>query len=498
MSESGIGRDKPEEPGQGKGMNPVAIIGAGITGLTTAFRLHQAGVPVTLYEEGQEVGGVIRSLRRDGYLAEFGPNSILDTSPLIRSLIHDLGLEGRRLYSDPGAENRYLVRFRRPIAMPASPLKFFGTPLFSWKAKLALLREPFVPPSRPGLEENVAEFVIRRLGQEFLDYAINPLVSGIYAGDPARLSVMHGFPKLLALEQRYGSLIKGQIFGARDRKRRGEVSKQEAKKISFDEGLQVLPQTLHARLGNSVRLGATVRRIRQTSGGWILTISAAGAEMQHTHSAVLVAVPMHRLPEFELEPGAGADPAVLKEIYYPPVASVVLGFRRDHVAHPLDGFGMLIPKAEGFRILGTLFSSSLFPRRAPAAHVTLTSYVGGVRAPELALRPEDELVRLTTEDLRVLLGVSGPPAFQHCVLYPKAIPQYEVGYGRFKDLMTHLELSAPGLFFAGHYRDGISLGDSIISAHQAAERIALFCRQGGAGQGTPGGVPSHPAAGSTS
>jgi oxygen-dependent protoporphyrinogen oxidase len=139
---------------------------------------------------------------------------------------------------------------------------------------------------------------------------------------------------------------------------------------------------------------------------------------------------------------------------------------------------MLIPKVEGFNILGTLFSSSLFPNRAPAGHVTLTSYIGGVRAPELALRSTEEVVAMTMQDLRAILGVSGQPTFAHQVLYAKAIPQYAVGYGRYKDLMTQFERDAPGLFFAGHYRDGISLGDSLISAHNAADRIADYLCQG--------------------
>jgi protoporphyrinogen/coproporphyrinogen III oxidase len=474
MSREGNGAGPQTAGPRGESGASVAIIGAGITGLTVAFRLQQAGVPVRVYESLDRVGGVIQSLRQDGYLAEFGPNSILDTAPGIRSLIQDLGLADRRRDSSPEAENRYLVRYQRPIAMPASPLKFMGTPLFSWRAKLALLREPFRARSDPQVEETVAEFVLRRLNREFLDYAINPLVSGIYAGDPGRLSVKHGFPKLLALEQRYGSLIKGQIFGARDRKRRGEVSKQEAKKVSFDDGLQVLPETLRARLGDQVGLQLTVRRLRQLDRGWMLTVGSPGGEFEATHAAVLVAVPTHALPDIQLGGASALRPALLKEIYYPPVASVVLGFRREDVAHPLDGFGMLIPKAEGFRILGTLFSSSLFAGRAPAGHVTLTSYVGGVRAPELALRPVDELEAMTVADLRVLLGVKGRPTFRHCVLYPKAIPQYEIGYGRFKDLMASLEREAAGLFFAGHYRDGISLGDSILSAQAAAERMARF------------------------
>lgn len=455
----------------------VAIIGAGITGLTAAFRLTQQGIPVTVYEASGRVGGVIQSIREGGYLAEFGPNSILELSPKITALIHDLGLDARRMYSDPGAENRYLVRYARPIAMPAKPPGFFRTPLFTSSAKLSLLLEPFHRRSRPDVEESLAQFVLRRLGQEFLDYAINPLVAGIYAGDPARLSVKHGFPKLHALEQRYGSMILGQILGARERKRRAEVSKQEAKKISFDEGLQVLTDTLREKLGPNLWLNASVHRIARDGANWTVTAQRDGRETVATHRAVLLAAPAYRLAELKVEAanGGAVNLAPLAEIVYPPVASIVLGYRRQDVAHPLDGFGMLIPQKEGFRILGALFSSSLFPKRAPEGHVTLTCYLGGMRAPELARRPVPEMIQMTHEDLARILTIKGQPTFQHCVLYPRAIPQYEVGYGRFKDLMSSVETQAPGLFFAGHYRDGISLGDSILSAHTAADRLGTFC-----------------------
>jgi oxygen-dependent protoporphyrinogen oxidase len=458
-------------------MNSVAIVGAGITGLTLAFRLRQRGISVTVYEASDRIGGVIQSIRRDGYLAEFGPNSILETSPKIASLITDLGLDPRRIYSEPAAENRYLVRYKRPILLPASPVKFFGTELFSWGTKLRLFREPFVPPSPPDVEENLADFVVRRLGREFLDYAINPMVSGIYAGDPARLSVKHGFPKLHALEQKYGSLIKGQILGAKERRQRGEMSKQDAKKLSFDDGLQVLPDTLGSKLADVIQFNTTVERIEQTAAGWKVCVAAGGKLQQPEHAAVVWTAPTHRLVEVGLATARELDATVLREIYYPPVASIVLGFRREEVAHPLDGFGMLIPQAENFRILGTLFSSSLFPNRAPAGHVTLTTYIGGARAPELAQRPAEDVVAITVEDLRTILGVTGRPTFQHVVFYPKAIPQYNVGYGQFKALMDGIETKAPGMFFAGHFRDGISLGDSILSAHGAAERVSAFWSQ---------------------
>ena len=294
----------------------------------------------------------------------------------------------------------------------------------------------------------------------------------------------------------YGSLIKGQIFGARERKRRGEVAKDRAPKFSFDDGLQVLPDTLAERLGDGLRLKAQVSKLVRTGSAWTLHFREQGREVHAEHSAVIYCGTAYGLADLEVlcdgaalprGPENGAAPqrrpaedtelhaldlAAFSEIRYPPVASVVLGFRREDVAHPCEGFGMLIPKIEGFQILGTIFSSSLFPNRAPAGHLTLTSYVGGERYPELASLSADKLYALTCDDLRVLLGVRGRPTFQHCVFYPKAIPQYNLGYGRYRELMTELEAKASGLFFAGHYRDGISLSDSIVSGCNVADRVA--------------------------
>jgi oxygen-dependent protoporphyrinogen oxidase len=449
-------------------MKSVAIIGAGITGLTAAFYLKRKGIPVTLFEAGGRVGGVIQSIRKDGFLAEFGPNTILETSPKIAQLVRDAGLETRKLNTDPKAEARFVVRYGRPIEMPGRPLGFFTTPLFTAKAKFAVLREPFIKPRRDGVEESIAQFVVRRFNQEFLDHAIDALVAGIYAGDPNKLSLPHAFPKLKALEDNYGSMIKGQIFGARDRKKSGEVAKDRAAKFSFDEGLQVLPDALAAQLGDSLKLNSPVTKLTQTKDGWRVTTASGEAEF----GAVVYCGTAHRLAELVIEAAQQRRPTgAFSEISYPPVASVVLGFHREDVAHPCAGFGMLIPKIEGFKILGTIFSSALFPNRAPAGHVNLTSYVGGARYPELASLPADKLVELVLADLRVLLGVKGKPTFVHTAFWPKAIPQYNVGYGKYRDLLTDIESKNPNLFFAGHYRDGVSLGDSIVSGVNIAERV---------------------------
>lgn len=508
-------------------MNPVAVIGAGITGLTAAFKLRQRGIPVVLYEASGRVGGVIQTVRRDGWLAECGPNSILETSPQISDFIRELDLSSRRIYSAPQAEKRFLVRNGRLVELPGSPQGMITTRLFSWGAKLRLLSEPFIRRAPAEVEESLAEFVLRRLGREFLDYAINPFVAGVYAGDPAKLSVKHAFPKLHALEQRYGSLILGQILGARERKRRAEISKQKAKKFSFDDGLDVLTETLSSRLGEAVQLRTPIKGVARTCSGWRL-IDGNDCDLPTEHSAVLLATPAHRLARLEIIGGnqgkeeqafkaeirkpiaeiqqslltsavtnAGVDDcplAPLGDIHYPPVTSLVLGFRRGDVAHLCDGFGMLIPEVERFNLLGTIFSSSLFPGRAPKGHILLSSYLGGARAPELALANEAKQVSLALADLRKLLGVCGEPAFVHRFTFPKAIPQYDVGFGRFKELMDAVEANNAGVFLAGHFRDGISLGDSIVSGCKVAERIAQFVSQSVGSADVPGS--SYPVAAS--
>lgn len=459
---------------------PVAILGAGITGLTAAFYLKRAGIPVVVYECSNRAGGAIQSTREDGYLAESGPNTILETSPRIAQLIRDAGLESRRMGASSAPETRYLVRYGRAIALPESPLGFLRTDLFSWKAKLALLREPFLPKRRDGVEESVADFVTRRLGREYLDQAIDAMVGGVYAGDPSRLSVAQAFPKLAELEQKYGSLIKGSILGAHERNKWGEISKDRAPKFSFDEGLQVLPDALAAFLGESIQLNTLVTEILQESRGWKLSLQSKGEESLSEHSAVIYAGTAYRLSEMKVElESTSLDLTPFSEIRYPPVASVVLGFKQDEVVHPCQGFGVLIPKIEGFKILGTIFSSSLFPNRSPAGHITLTSYIGGERYPELALLPPEKIYALVEDDLQRLFGVKGEPTFRHCAIYPKAIPQYNLGYGRYQELMDQIEERVPQFYFAGNYRHGISLSDSILSGCKIAERVekSLLFRQ---------------------
>lgn len=475
-------------------MSSVAVIGGGVTGLTAAFRLKKAGADVTVYESGSRCGGVIRTIRKDGFLIDAGPNTILETSPELAKLVDDLKLTDRRVYAQSAAKNRYVVRNGRPLALPSSPMAFFTTPLFSTGAKLRLLREPFIAPAPAEVEdETVAAFVTRRIGREFLDYAINPFVAGIFAGDPKRLSVKYAFPKLREVELKWGSLIKGQILGARERKRNGEVVKASAPMFSFDGGLQVLPDALHKVLEAEVLLNSLVTGLIHKENMWHVTCRRGGLRVDaetREYDAVLVALPAYAVAALASAALASeAAPSLssltsLADVPHPPVTTVSLGFRREDIHHPLDGYGILVPEVEKMGILGTLFISTIFADRAPAGHVVLTSFLGGTRSPETARLDERTALELTLKDLGTLIGVTGNPVFVHQEHYERAIPQLEVGHGRFLRLVDTVETSSPGLFFAGNYRGETSLAGAIRNGTTAAERLQAY----GA---TDSGVTTH-------
>ncbi len=451
-------------------MTPVAIVGGGITGLTAAFYLRRANIPVTLYESSPRAGGMIQTLRRDGFLAECGPNTILESAPEVSALVGDLGLKSRCLYPAAGMNKRYVVRDGRALVIPQSGLAALVTPLLSLRAKLRVLGEPFV---RRGSAEDepLSAFVRRRLGPELLDYFVDPFVGGVYAGDPDRLSVAHAFPKLHQLERTYGSLIKGTILGARERRKRAAPSKASAPMLTFDAGLAVLVEALQASLGEDVLLETTVTGVRPDPQGWTVE-TPDGARRKH--SAVLLCAPAHRIAGIGMDGEAGRDLASLQTVDYPPVARVAAAFRRDRIEHPLDGFGVLIPRVERMNTLGILFSSSLFPNRAPRGYAMLTAYLGGSRRRDVVTFPDSALIELALADMRKLLGVSGTPVFEDVARIPLAIPQYNMGYGAVKNRIAGIEARAPGVFLAGCYRDGISVADCIAGGNAVSRRVLQY------------------------
>jgi oxygen-dependent protoporphyrinogen oxidase len=446
----------------------VAVVGAGVTGLAAAYALAGRGVDVVVYEASPRAGGVIRSERRDGYLVEHGPNSLGTPPPAGQAILARLGLDRTALDPDPAARNRFVVRRGRVLQLPRGPAEALTTPILSVRAKLRLLKEPFAAASTDG-EESVAAFVRRRLGGEALDYLVDPLVGGIFAGLPEQLAVRHALPGLYALEREHGSLLRGVMRSA---SRGGPRAGRPGRRIvSFAEGMETIPGALADALGPALRLAAPVSRLAPTGGAWELDVAAGDAVERVRHDAVVWAAPAHALDRLDF---AGAERAALDRVAvvpYAPVSVLVLGFRRDDVAHPLDGFGVLVPSAERRSILGAIFSSTLFPDRAPPGHVALTVFLGGARDPRLAESDAHTLTARALDDCRDLLGVHGEPVFRRHVFWPRAIPQYIVGYGRLHAAMDQVERANPRLFLAGTYRHGISVGEALASGALTADRV---------------------------
>ncbi len=468
----------------------VAVVGAGITGLVAAYELRRRGVNVTLYEASGHAGGAIRTSRTDGFLAEHGPNSCVTSAP-VEALMTQLDLQDDVVEANPSANRRYVVRDGTLRAFPMTPPAMLTTRLFSLRAKLRVLLEPLVRRGATDGDESVASFVRRRLGPEVLDYAVDPFISGIFAGDTETLSMVHAFPRLFELEQQHGSLsaglmaTRGRMPSTASATDDAEVPEAapppptRARLISFVDGMQTLPDALADSLAGTLRVGCPVRLLHRNEGRWVVESGQDGDTRARTVDAVVMATPAHVLAAMELPAAIRKHAALVERVEYPPVSTLTLGFARTDVAHALDGFGMLIPSKEKRSILGALFSSSLFPERAPDGHVAITCFVGGARMPERAREDTDLLVERVLIDLRQLIGVRGEPVFAKHVYWPRAIPQYTVGYQAVKNAVDETELANPGLYLAGNYRNGVSVGDCVASGQQIAHRVASYLTHAG-------------------
>ena len=282
--------------------------------------------------------------------------------------------------------------------------------------------------------------------------------------------------------------MKAFVQMMRGRREGSRASAGPGSVISFRGGLQEIPDALGRELSGELRLRSPVTQLRKGARGW--TVGAA-FQTPELFDAVVYAAPAHSLDEVDLDLAGAERLSTLASIVHPPLAVVALGFRRDQVSHPLDGFGFLTPEVERKRVMGVVFSSSLFPDRAPAGHVLVTAFVGGTRAPDLVQADPQTLTARVLDDLRSLLGSQGEPTFRAVQVWPKAIPQYVLGYGRFKEIAEDVERRNPGLVLAGTYRDGVALGDAMKSAEQAAERVGEFLSLDGmaaAGQGRSQGA----------
>jgi oxygen-dependent protoporphyrinogen oxidase len=445
-------------------MTDFAVVGAGISGLSAAWFLRERGFSVRVFEAGSDVGGSIRSFLSQDFLVEAGPNSTLDNTDALGELVTGVGLDHRLQEANPQAKRRYILKHGELLPLPASPPAFIKTTLFSARGKLRLLAEPFI--GRAKSEETIADFVRRRLGPEFLDWAIDPFVSGVYAGDPERLSVRAATAKIYALEDQYRSLIVGAIRRALQGRKSGPAP--SGRLINFAGGMQTFPQGIAASLGEAVETGARVSALSREANSWKLQVD--GHATPWLARRVVLAVPAYRAAELM----ATLSPALAEElgaIEYPPVASVAIGFKREQISHPLDGFGFLIPRREGKQTLGTLFSSTLFPDRTPPDQVLLTSFIGGARNPGVAKAQEAELGARVLQEIAPVLGIVGAPVFEKVSFWPRAIPQYNLGYnvrlGRIKQALSQLG----GLYARANWVDGISLSDCVRNGRAVAQSM---------------------------
>jgi oxygen-dependent protoporphyrinogen oxidase len=431
------------------------VVGGGLSGLTAAMKRVRAGVETVLLEREGRAGGVVRTERRDGFLLETGPNTVRPTPAVLR-LAAELGLDGEMLVSDPGLP-RFVDFAGRIHALPASPGALVSTRLLSASGKLRLLAEPL--RRRGGApEESVRDFFARRLGPEVADRIVTPFVGGIFAGDAARLSIADAFPSLARWERLHGSIVLGAI-----RESRGRREKKAAPRVrgllSFRDGLETLPLAMARFLGAAFRPRTGVAGLSPRPGGWRVTTETGEIDA----SEVILASPAAASAAL-VRPFAPEAADALDAVPHPPLAVLHLAWPNTALARPFRGFGHLVVPDGSRRILGAVWSSSLFPGRAPEGQALFTIFLGGARDPTALALSDEQLVSAAVRDLEAEGLARGQPRLVLLTRWARAIPQYERGHGARIEALARAEARHPGLRFVGNYRGGISVGDVVASA----------------------------------
>ncbi len=453
-------------------MYDVVVVGGGISGLSAAYALRRRGMAVLLVEARPEVGGALRSLTTaDGFVLDCGPNTVTSSDETLWQELDELGLGNQRITADRRGARRYILLRGRPELIPMRPGAMLRSPLLSTPAKLRLLAEPLVPRATTA-DESVAAFFTRRIGREPTERLVDPFVSGVYGGDPAATSMKAAFPTLWAAEQRAGSLLRGMLTAPRatgQKRARGVL-------FNFTEGMAAWPRAYAAGLGaEAVWTDTLATGLEPLGDGWRLEVARSGRSQLLEASAVILATPAHVTAGL-VEALDRAASRALRAIPYAPMAVVHLGYLREHMAHPLDGFGLLCPAVEGRRVLGILWPTSLFPDRAPEGSVLTTSFIGGARMPQLAALPDAEVLALAEEEHAAILGARGTPQLRHVTRWPQAIPQYVAGHDERLAVLERMEASWPGLYLLGNYRGGVSVEKCWRNGAALARRLVARAR----------------------
>ena len=450
---------------------PALVVGGGISGLVCAYILRKAGIDAQLVEASARCGGVIHSLTRDGFLLELGPQSFSGT-PALRELCAELGISNELLQAPPRAPRYVLIGGKlRPV--PFSPPALFMSSLIDGSAKWALVRDILGKSVPPDTDESVAAFIRRKFSARLLDRLVGPFVSGIYAGDPERLSVRSAFPQLYEAELATGSVVRGMLRLAKSRK----GPRERPTLLAFREGNKTLIRTLANKLGPALHTETAATEIsRQQDGSFAIHLQSHSRDESVSAGSVILATPTDIAGKLLTQLDSSFD-SLLGPVEYAAVAVVSLGYRQKDVGHSLNGFGFLVPRSAGLRVLGSVWNSSLFPGRAPEGRALLTSFVGGTSDSAAATLEPQELVSLVHREISPVLSVKSAPIFSNVTIWPRALPQYNLGHADRLAALAKLCARFPGLSLVGNYLRGPAVGSCVDQALAVAQEVRNMLAQ---------------------
>ena len=444
---------------------PALVVGGGISGLVCGYALRKAGIDAQVVEASPRPGGVIHSITRDGFLLELGPQSFSGT-PALRELCAELGISNELLQA-PTRAPRYVLIDGHLRPVPLSPLAFFLSSLVGASTKWTLVRDILGKSIPPQTDESVADFVRRKFSAQLLDRLVGPFVSGIYAGDPEHLSVRSAFPQLYEAEMATGSVLRGLLRFAKSRK----GPRERPTLLTFRQGNETLIRALANKLGTALLTETAVTETsRQLDGSFAIRLQSHGRDESVSAGSVVFTTPIDITGKL-LTPLDSSFESLLSPVEYASVAVVSLGYRRKDVGHSLNGFGFLVPRSAGLRVLGSVWNSSLFPGRAPEGHALLTSFVGGATDATAATLQPQELTSLAHREISPVLSIANAPVFSNVTIWPRALPQYNLGHADRLARLEQLRAQFPGLWLTGNYLRGPAIGSCIDQALAVADEM---------------------------